>query len=349
MLSRNDRDVTTTYPELAELSALLGGRQAVLDGEIVALEPGDRPSFAKLAARMHVAHPAATLLQTVPVVYYVFDVLWIDGTSLLAQPYQVRRELLTSLELAGTAVRTAPSFTGTGGAAVLQAAELAGLEGVVAKRVTAPYRAGKRSAETWTKVPLLRTQEVVVIGWKPGEGRRAGTIGSLLLGVHDQSGALRYAGGVGTGFTDSMLSQLHRQLTSLSRVRPAAEVPREHARHARWVEPVLIGEVAFRNWTPDGRLRHSSWRGLRADRSPAEAQHDFTLPPPPPAQATVKGAMATEDETWRIEVIDRDGTETLRVIHTGNVVEGLSINEATALLRRSGVDIRQLHEVDPAA
>jgi bifunctional non-homologous end joining protein LigD len=347
VMSRNDREVTATYPELAELGDLLTGRRAVLDGEIVALEPGERPSFAKLAARMHVAQPTTALLHTVPVVYYVFDVLWLDGTPLLDQPYQRRRELLAGLPLGGTTIRTAPSFTGDG-AAVLRAAELGGLEGVVAKRLTAAYRPGSRSPEAWTKVPLIRTQEVVVLGWKPGEGRRSGTIGSLLLGVYDRSGALHYAGGVGTGFTDVMLTQLQHQLTAIGRRTPPAAVPREFARHARWVEPEVIGEVAFRNWTPDGRMRHPSWRGLRADRRPADARYDFPAPAPPP-QARVKGVMATRDREWRIEVVERGGVESVRVVHGGNVIEGLSPDAATAVLHEAGVDLRQLDEIDPAA
>ncbi|MEU4244309.1 non-homologous end-joining DNA ligase [Actinoplanes sp. NPDC026619] len=273
VLSRNNNDVTSSYPELQALGALLPGRRMVLDGEIVALEAGDRPSFSRLAARMHVAAPSEALQSTVPVIYYVFDLLWLDGASLLDMPYVARRQKLTELALTGTAVRTPPHFIGIDGRAVLHAAELGGLEGVIAKRLTAPYRPGRRVAAAWTKVPLIRTQEVLILGWKPGEGRRAGTIGSLLLGVFDENDQLRFAGHVGTGFTDAMLRQLQDQLAPLRRATaPVADVPREHSRRAHWVEPVVIGEVAFRNWTPEGRLRHSAWRGLRPDRSASEAR-----------------------------------------------------------------------------
>ena len=144
VLSRNSNDVTATYPELGALADLLDGRSAILDGEIVALDAGDRPSFAKLANRMHVAAPGPTLLAAVPVVCYVFDVLWLDGESLLDEPYDRRREVLAELALESPAVRTPPYFAGVDGTAILRAAELGGLEGVVAKRRTSPYRPGRR-------------------------------------------------------------------------------------------------------------------------------------------------------------------------------------------------------------
>ncbi|MEU8610697.1 non-homologous end-joining DNA ligase [Actinoplanes sp. NPDC048791] len=343
VLSRNNNDVTATYPELGALAHLLAGRAAILDGEIVALDAGDRPSFAELANRMHVAAPGPALLAAVPVVYYVFDVLWLDGESLLDEPYDRRREVLAELALESPAVRTPPYFAGVDGTAILRAAELGGLEGVVAKRRTSPYRPGRRSADSWTKVPLIRTQEVLILGWKPGAGRRAGTIGSLLLGVLDGPGAPRFAGHVGTGFTDVMLRQLQEQLTPLARTTPpVSDVPREHARHAHWVEPVLVGEVAFRNWTPDGRMRHPSWRGLRPDRTPAEARR----PPAPtePAPAEVEGALATPDGKWRVEVIRRDGQRSYRLLHADNVIDGLDLASVEQQLGRAGVDLGDLDE-----
>ncbi|MBG0569165.1 non-homologous end-joining DNA ligase [Actinoplanes sp. NEAU-A11] len=350
-LSRNGNDVTTTYPELGTLGGLLAGHTAVLDGEVVALQAGDRPSFARLAARIHVARPSSTLLTTVPVVYYAFDLLHLDGRPLIDEPYEQRRERLAALGLDGETVRTPPHFTGADGTAVLRAAELAGLEGVVAKRLGSPYRPGKRSAD-WTKVPLIRTQEALIIGWKPGEGRRAGTIGSLLLGVYNATDNLVFAGHVGTGFTDVMLRQLSQQLASLHRSAPAvADVPREHARHARWVEPVLVGEVAFRNWTPEGRLRHPSWRGLRSDRSPRAARRrDAPLAEPPAPRPvpqrreTVEGALETPDGRWRVEVVRRGRDQFYRLMNVAadNSVDGLSITTLQRLLAEAGVDMADL-------
>lgn len=271
VLSRNDRDVTATYPELRELAAAVGARQMVLDGEIVAFDDNGRPSFGALQARMHVTNAAQVrrLTTSTPITYLVFDVLHLDGRSLLETPYAERRRILDSLGLAGPSWQTPPWFQG-GGAAVLQASDQQGLEGVIAKRLDSRYYPGKRS-DCWLKVKNIRTQEVIVGGWKAGEGRRKGAIGSLLIGVPGEDG-LEFVGHVGTGFTDTMLRELGEQLTPLGRDDPpfATAVPREHARAAHWVEPRIVGEVAFSEWTRDGRLRHPAWRGLRPDKSPDE-------------------------------------------------------------------------------
>ena len=342
-LSRNGNDVTDAYPEVGELATLLTGRDAVLDGEIVALEAGDRPSFARLQQRIHNFRPSAALLATVPVRYYVFDLLALDGEPTVDLPYERRRDLLTGLGLTGEHVRTPAAFTGVDPGDVLRAAELGGLEGVVAKRLDTPYRPGRRSAE-WTKVPLVRTQEVIVIGTKAGEGRRAGTIGSLLLAVYDDRDRLRFAGHVGTGFTDAALRALQQQLAGLERrTPPVPDVPREHARHAHWVEPALVGEVAFRNWTPDGRLRHASWRGVRTDRSPGSV-HRGPAPIPPTPPGVVEGALQSPDGRWRVEAVRRGRDRFYRLIHGDNVVDGLAIATLERLLAEAGVDMADLVE-----
>ncbi|WP_231648124.1 non-homologous end-joining DNA ligase [Saccharothrix sp. NRRL B-16348] len=272
-MTRNDLEVSATYPEVRALCSLLGEHEAVLDGEIVALGARRQPDFGRLQSRMHVARPGDDLLARVPVVYYVFDLLHLDGRSLLAAPYAERRQELAGLGLGGRAeVRVPPSFTEVHGEDVLAVAEDYGLEGVVAKRVTSRYEPGRRST-AWVKVPLLRTQEVLIGGWRPGDGRRAGTIGSLLLGVRCDEG-LRYVGKVGTGFTHSALLDLEERLRPLARAgSPFVDaVPAEHARRAHWVRPELVGEVEYRTWTTDGRLRHSSWRGLRPDKDPEDVR-----------------------------------------------------------------------------
>jgi bifunctional non-homologous end joining protein LigD len=170
-------------------------------------------------------------------------------------------------------VRTPPWFAG-GGADVLAASTGQGLEGVVAKRLEHPYLPGRRSP-AWRKVKDLRTQEVVVGGWKPGEGSRAGMIGSLLLGL-PSGGGLRYVGHVGTGFTVAALRRLGEQLAPLARQSSpfSGPLPRDHARGARWVQPRLVGEVAYGQWTGDRILRHSSWRGLRPDKQPSDVREE---------------------------------------------------------------------------
>ncbi|MGH3696364.1 MAG: hypothetical protein ACRDRX_20620 [Pseudonocardiaceae bacterium] len=157
------------------------------------------------------------------------------------------------------------------GAALLEVARLHGLEGVVGKRLRSRYAPGRRSP-AWVKTALFHTQDVIVGGWTAGLGRRAGTFGALLLGAHDDQGRLRYLGDVGTGFTEQMLSDLLDRLAELEQ--PASPfdelVPPEHARRARWVRPALVGEVEYRSVTLDRRLRHTAWRGLRADLDPAQ-------------------------------------------------------------------------------
>lgn len=270
LTSRLGNDVTAGYPELAGVGALTGGRPVLLDGEIVALDAAGRPNFGLLQDRMHVRHPSAELRERVPVSFYAFDLLHLDGHSLLALPYDERRERLSALD-ATARVLVPPAFTDVDGAQLLEVARAHRLEGVVAKRRGARYEAGRRSP-AWVKTALSHTQEVLVGGWTPGEGRRTRTFGSLLLGAHDVDGRLRYLGHVGTGFRDSVLDDLVARLRPLRRpTSPFDEqVPREHARHARWVEPVLVGEVEYRLITRDGRLRHASWRGLRPDRAPGE-------------------------------------------------------------------------------
>ncbi|MET7804599.1 non-homologous end-joining DNA ligase [Micromonospora chersina] len=271
LLSRNDRDVTRAYPELGELADLLAGRRAVLDGEIVALDGGGRPSFSALQRRMHVRAPAAALVASTPVRYYLFDLLHLDGRDITALPYTERRAALEELGLSGGSVETPPYWTGEAGRDLATAAAELGLEGVVAKRLGSAYEPGRRGS-AWIKVPLNETVEVIVGGWKPGAGRRAGAIGSLLLGMYDEHDRLQYIGHVGTGFTQTVLRDLGARLEPLARPDPpfADPVPRDQARHAVWVDPVLVGDVTFRSWTPDRRLRHPSWKGLRSDRDPAE-------------------------------------------------------------------------------
>ncbi len=282
--SRKGNDITVTYPELRSLGEELGSTQVWLDGEIVALRDG-RPSFPALQQRMHVHNDrqARNLASSVPVTYLVFDVLYLDGKSCVDLPYEQRRELLAGLELQGPNWNISPTFDGDG-AAVVATARDQELEGVIAKRRSSRYYPGRRTAD-WVKITEVLTIEVLIGGWRPGEGRRAGTIGSLMLGVPTDAG-LRYVGQVGTGFTDEALAALHKQLKPLVRKENpfANEVPRDRAKGATWLSPEVVGEVEFRNWTPDGRLRAPSWRGLRADKDAADLEPEVALDAEPPAE-----------------------------------------------------------------
>ena len=270
LASRTGRDITVAYPELTALGPA-AGTQLLLDGEVVAFDDG-RPSFAQLQQRMHVtsAVQAARLSGQVPACYLIFDVLHADGHPLLDQPYARRRELLEALDLNDVSWQIPPSFTGYAAEDLLTVSREQGLEGIVAKRLDSPYRPGRRSGE-WRKIKNVLRQEVVVGGWRRGEGERTGQIGSLLVGVQSPGG-LAYAGHVGTGFTRQTLQLLGDRLAA--RQQPASpfagEVPREHARGAVWVRPDLVIDVAFAVWTPEGRLRAASYQGLRDDKDPAE-------------------------------------------------------------------------------
>ena len=271
LLSRNDNDMTASYPELGVL-ARLADVPVVLDGEIIALR-GGRPDFGALQARMHVRQPAQRLLTAVPVHYYVFDLLHHGGRSLLNEPYTTRRGELDGLALDQEPVRTPPWYSGS--AADVRAASIEqGLEGVVGKQLTSRYRPGRH--REWIKVKNVRYQEVIIAGWAPGKGTRAGMIGSLLLGIYDHQGRLRYAGAVGTGFTEAALRTLAEQLRPMHRDEsPFGEpVPLPHARKSRWVTPTLVGEVAFTEWTSDNVMRHPSWRGLRPDKQANQVRRE---------------------------------------------------------------------------
>jgi bifunctional non-homologous end joining protein LigD len=267
--SRRGEDITVRYPELSALPDVLSGHDVVVDGEVVALDGQGRPDFGALQNRMHRTGPEVPRMAAEkPVTYLVFDLLALDGEDLLDLPYEERRARLDALGPSGHRWAATPWFAG-GGESIAAAGLENGLEGVVAKRLDSPYRPGVRGPE-WVKVKNFRTQAVVVGGWRPGKGRRAGGVGSLLFGVHDDEGRLVYAGHVGTGFTDQALREVEALFTPRRGSPFDGALPREVTRDAHWVEPTLVGEVAYGVWTADGRLRHPSWRGLRDDIEPEE-------------------------------------------------------------------------------
>jgi bifunctional non-homologous end joining protein LigD len=236
----------------------------VLDGELVAFGEDGRPSFQRLQRRIHLGSAAEVKrrMQEVPVTYVIFDLLYRDGRSLLELPYEERRAELEQLGLNGDAWQT-PAYHRGDGAALLAASKAQGLEGIVAKRLRSPYRPGRRSRD-WLKVKNVRSQELVIGGWQPGKGRRSGELGALLVGYYDGD-ELRYAGKVGTGFGDADLKLLRGRLEPLA----AKQSPFSGGRppkEAVFVEPELVAEIEFNEWTNAGTLRHPSYKGLRADK-----------------------------------------------------------------------------------
>jgi len=267
--SRNGNDVSSSYPELRRMARQLGARQLLLDGEVVSFNAQGRTDFGLLQSRMHVGRPGAALLRSAPVQLLVFDLLHHDGVSLLDRTYDERRAALERLRLEGEHWQVPPAFHG-GGQAVVNATRAQGLEGVVAKRRDSSYVPGRRG-EWWLKVKHVRRTSAVIAGWKPGNGGRSERLGSLLLGVQGRHG-LEYAGHVGTGFTETTLRSLGARLAASRRESSpfATAVPREHARQAIWVDPLLVCDVDYAEWTRDGRLRHPSYKGLREDVPPEE-------------------------------------------------------------------------------
>ncbi len=283
--SRNLTDVTPRYPELRALGRALGSQDAVLDGEVVALEDEGRPSFQLLQGRMHLASDSAVRrrMQSVPVTYMIFDLLYLDGHSTMELAYQERRRLLDELELADDHWRT-PAYHPGDGNAMLTASRDQGLEGVVAKRLDSTYEPGRRSSG-WLKVKNHRRQEFVIGGWTRGEGGRSGRLGALLVGYHDVTPAkaeergepqrLVYAGNVGTGFSDEDLVRVGQRLEELERDSSPFD-GRQPARGALFVEPRLVAEVEYGELTKTRTLRHPSFKGLRDDKDPSEVVLELT-------------------------------------------------------------------------
>ncbi len=266
--SRNLLDITPRYPEVGRLNRALSHHRAVLDGEIVALDAEGRPSFGALQRRMHVGSDSTVrrLAREMPVTYVIFDLLWLDGHSLMGLPYAERRARLAELGLGDGERWRVPDYVAGHGAQVLAATEQQGLEGVIAKRLESTYEPGRRS-QSWIKVKNLHRQEVVIGGWVPGDGRRRQRIGALLAGVREDDGTLRHIGRVGTGFTEAELDRLSERLTPLVRDEsPFAPGGPKIPRGAVFVEPELVAEVEFREWTEGGQLRAPSYKGLRDDK-----------------------------------------------------------------------------------
>ena len=261
--SRNDNDLTARFAKVAKALERAVREDAVLDGEVCALDELGRPSFSALQQ------------DSGRLVYYAFDCLELAGEALVSLPIEKRRASLAEvLDRRSRTVLLSEAFDD--GEALLKAATAQGLEGVVAKRAASPYSQGRRTRD-WLKIKTHGRQEFVIAGYTRGSGSRAGTFGSLVLGVKD-GGELRYAGNVGTGFDEREIRRLLALLRPLERPTPpfreAPKLPRVRRGEVTWVEPRLVAEVEFSEWTHDGHVRQPSYKGLRDDKSASGVDHE---------------------------------------------------------------------------
>jgi bifunctional non-homologous end joining protein LigD len=268
--SRNAKDWTDVLGRVGDALGRLRAKSAVLDGEVVALDPRGKSSFQRLQRALGERGS--------PLVYYVFDLLELDGRDLRRLPLLARKKALGSLlrsSKVGPTIRFSDHVVGGGPDFFLEACRL-GAEGIVSKRASAPYRPGR--GRDWLKVKCIERQEFVIGGFTEPGGSRPG-LGALLLGVYEK-GALRYAGRVGTGFDAKALEDLAARLKPLERASPPFADPPlgAAARGAHWVNPKLVAEVAFTEWTEEGLLRHPSFQGLRFDKAPSAIKREKPVP-----------------------------------------------------------------------
>lgn len=280
--SRNRLDVSASYPEIvAALTPYDSAKDFVIDGELCAMR-GDRTSFEDLQKRIHVTDQRTISGVGVTLAFIAFDLPRYDGHDLQKLPLTVRKEALQSAFTFTSTVRYSEHQVGSGTAMYAQG-EAEGWEGVMAKRASSTYQAGRRSAD-WLKLKVVRAQELVVGGWTDPQGARSG-LGALLLGYYDGD-ALRYAGKVGTGFDERTLAQLGGLLAPLGHqgnpfAEDAAEIRRSSrtsAAQTHWVEPRLVVQIGFSEWTSAGRLRHPRYQGLREDKDAREVVREQAGP-----------------------------------------------------------------------
>ena len=341
LLTRNRLDWTAKFPALARALAELPVDSALIDGEVVALAPDGTTSFAELQNRLSSG-------DTSGLVFYAFDLLYRDGYDLSGATLEDRKAALAAIvpPQSTGAVRYSDHQVGRGPDFLRHARRYA-LEGTIAKRRDRPYRAG-RGAD-WLKIKCYKSDEFVVIGFTDPSGTRHG-FGALLLGYYDPRGGLRYAGRCGTGFSDAVLADLHSRLVALERRQPPAVLPKGVSRKGvHWVEPRLVAEVRYAEWTADAILRHPSFQGLREDKSPQEVVYDpaelgsgaaideslspgpHPGPPPPAGEGVrrvsggqggiarrAKRAVASASESPSVSAPARDGSITFEGVRLTN-------------------------------
>jgi DNA ligase D-like protein (predicted ligase) len=265
LITRNEKDRTAHYPDLVEAARRGDDVPLIADGEIVAFQ-GEVTSFSRLQERMQNARPHAGQVAGVPVYFYLFDLIWFDGYDLSALSLLARKSVLRRAVLFEDPIRFSEHLEEDGEVAFRAACEK-GWEGLIAKRAAAPYTHAR--SRDWLKLKCVNEQELVILGWTEPQGSRSG-LGALLVGYHED-GELRFGGKVGTGFGHRELTLLAERLRPLERPTPALSVTKGLPnKGVHWARPELVAQVGFSEWTPDGKLRHPRYLGLRDDKRPEQ-------------------------------------------------------------------------------
>jgi bifunctional non-homologous end joining protein LigD len=328
IFSRNGKEWTAALGRVADAVEKLGLKSAWLDGEVTVVDDRGRTSFQALQNAL--SDPAGGRL-----VYFVFDVLYLDGYDLQGVSLSERKRVLRGLiPKTASKVRFSVDVPGSGAEFFKQACAL-GLEGAVSKRADSTYRGGVRTRE-WVKVKCAQRQEMVIGGFTDPQGSRNG-FGALLLGVYEPDGKLRYSGKVGTGFNDQLLASLRRKLDGLAQSTSSfANPPRGfEAKGVHWVKPKLVAEIAFTEWTTDGTLRHPSFQGLREDKSAADVVrerpvHEIDMKPAKPATKPPKSATKPGQQAPRKAAVS--STKTKASAETSDIVAGVKLSHPEKLL-----------------
>jgi bifunctional non-homologous end joining protein LigD len=273
LMTRNQKVVTSTYPELEAALSAQSASEFIIDGEVVTFADG-QTRFAQLQQRLGVVHPTEDLLESAPVKYFIFDVMYAGGQDLRRRPLTERKQVLQGLLDYGDALRFTEHRTGDGQGYFVEACRL-GWEGLIAKLAAAPYRSGR--TKDWLKFKCESGQEFVIGGFTDPQGTRIG-LGALLLGYYDTNGKLVYAGKVGTGFDERTLHRLHDELTAIRQDQPPFDEGKLPGHGVHWTRPELVAEVGFSEWTTAGQLRHPRFQGLRRDKSAHEVIREVPQP-----------------------------------------------------------------------
>jgi bifunctional non-homologous end joining protein LigD len=276
LVSRNQNDLTTAYPELHQIGQSVEARTAVLDGEIVALDEQGRSSFSLMQQRTGVGEGGRRIRRTrddIPVMYYAFDLLYCDGYDLMRADLETRKRLLREIISGNDLLRYSDHYVGKG-TVLFEAAAKRGLEGIVAKLRTSCYE--QRRSREWLKIKIVRRQECVIGGYTDPRGARE-NFGSLVLGLYDDKGRLIPVGQAGSGFTSETHAQMWKRLENLETARNPFHGKIESDRRVHYVKPELVAEIKFTEWTHEGqtggvKMRAPVYQGLRFDKKPTECR-----------------------------------------------------------------------------